>query len=67
MLIRVAVRTMRVICHGLWCAVILLPPTVDVLSAGLVADGCFCDAMFERILNYHLLKPHVLCYLTHSE
>ena len=67
MLVGMAVRAVRAVCQGLERAVVLLAPPIDVLSAGLVADGSICDAIFERILNYHLLKPHVLCYLTHSE
>ena len=66
-LVRMAVRTMRAVCQGLKRTIILLAPTVDILSGGLVANRSLCNAMFERIFNYHLLKPHVLCYLTHSE
>ena len=66
-LVGMAVGTVRAVCQRLQCTVILLAPAVDVLSAGLVADGGLCDAVLERIFNYHLLKPHVLCYLTHSE
>ena len=66
-LVGMAVRAMRSVCQGLKCTVILLTPPVDVLSAGLVADGSLCYAVIERIRNYYLLKPHVLCYLTHSE
>ena len=32
-----------------------------------VTDGCVCHAVFERILNDHLLISHILCYLIHSE
>ena len=47
--------------------VVLLSPAVDVLAAGFVTNGRCCDAVFQRILHYRLLKPHVLCYLIHSE
>ena len=67
MLIGVAVRAVGAVCQGTDRAVIFLTPAVDILSAGLVADGCFSYTIFEGIFNYHLLKPHVLCYLTHSE
>jgi len=67
MLVGMAVRTVSTVCKGVNCSVIFLTPAVDVLPGGLVADGCLGDSVFERILNYHLLKPHVLCYLTHSE
>ena len=66
-LIGMAVRPMRAIRKGTNCSVVLLPPTVDILPGCLIADCSLCDAIFERILNYHLLKPHVLCYLIHSE
>ena len=66
-LIGVAVRTVRAVCQRLECTVILLAPAVDILSGSLVADRSRCNTFFEGILNYHLLKPHVLCYLTHSE
>lgn len=66
-LLWVAVRAVRAVSKGLDCAVILLTPAVDVLTAGFVTDGCFCHAIFQGIFNYHLLKPHVLCYLIHSE
>jgi len=66
-LIGMAVRAVRTLCQGLERTVILLAPAVDVLPGGLVADGGFGHSVIERIFNYHLLKPHVLCYLTHSE
>lgn len=66
-LVGMAMGTVRAVCQGLKCAVVFLAPAVDVLSGGLVADSSLCDAIFERIFNYHLLKSHVLCYLTHSE
>ena len=66
-LIRVTVRTMRTVCQGTNCTIVLLSPTVDVLSGSLVADCCLCNTIFEGIFNYYLLKSHVLCYLTHSE
>ena len=66
-LLWMAVGTVRVVCEGLKCSVVFLAPTVDILPSSLVADSCLCYAVIERILNYYLLKPHVLCYLTHSE
>ena len=66
-LIGVAVRAVGAVRQRTDCAVILLPPTVDILSGCLVADCSLCDAVFQRIFNYYLLKPHVLCYLIHSE
>ena len=67
MLVRVVVRAVRAICKGTNCSVVLLTPAVDVLPGGFVADCSLCDAVLKRILNYYLLKPHVLCYLIHSE
>lgn len=67
MLVRVAVRAVGTICQRADSSVVFLSPTVDVLPAGFVADGGICYAVFERILNYHLLKPHILCYRIHSE
>ena len=67
MLIWMAVRPVRAVGKGPKGTVVLLFPTVDVLSGGLVTDGCLCDAVFQRILNYRLLKAHVLCYLIHGE
>ena len=64
-LVRVAVRTMGTICQRVECTVVFLSPAVDVLSGSLVADSGLCDTVGERILNYHLLKPYVLCYLIH--
>ena len=32
-----------------------------------VTDGCVCHAVFERILNDHLLISPILCYLIHRE
>lgn len=66
-LIWVTVWTVRAVGKGLDCAVILLTPAIDVLPAGFVADRGFGHAIFQRIFNYHLLKTHILCYLTHSE
>ena len=67
MLIRMAVGTVRTICQRTHRSVVLLPPAVDILAAGFVAD-CRCGyTVFKRIFNYCLLKPHVLCYLIHSE
>ncbi len=66
-LIGMAVRAMGAVCQGAHRTVILLAPAVDILSGCLVADRCLCYSVLERILNYHLLKPHVLCYLIHSE
>ena len=48
-------------------AVILSTPTADVLPGSLITDSCPCYAMTERIRNYYLLKPHILCDLTHRE
>ena len=67
MLVRVAVGTVRAVRQRTHRSVVLLAPAVDILSAGFVAD-CRCGyTVFLRIFNYCLLKPHVLCYLIHSE
>ena len=66
MLIRVTVRAVRAVCKRTNRPIIFLPPAVDILSAGLVVDRGGCYAVFQRIFNYCLLKPHILCYLIHS-
>ena len=65
-LVGMAVGPMGAVCQRSNCSVVFLSPAVDVLSAGLVADGGGRNAVFQRIFNYCLLKPHVLCYLIHS-
>lgn len=67
MLVGVAVRAVRAVSQGADSAVVLFSPPVNVLAAGFITECCLCDSVFERIFNYCLLKPHILCYLIHSE
>ena len=66
-LVGMAVGPVRAVRQGADAAVILFAPAVDVLPGGFVVLRCLCDAFFVRITNYCLLKPHILCYLIHSE
>ena len=61
-----AVRPVRAVSEGLNRTVILFAPTIDVLPGGLIADGGFGNAVFQRIFNSRLLKAHILCYLIHG-
>ena len=67
MLVRMAVRAVGAVCEGLEGAVVAFPPAVDILAVGMVADGCFCDAIFLRVLDKGLPVAHGLCYLIHGE
>ena len=65
-LVWMAVRPVRAVCQRTHRSVVFLSPAVDILPAGFVANRRSCYPMFQRIINYCLLKPHVLCYLIHS-
>ena len=66
-LIGMAVRAVGTICLRTQSSVIFLAPTIDVLSARLVAFRYRSYSILKGILYCCLLKPHILCYLIHSE
>ena len=66
MLLWMTVGSMRAVCQRTHRSVIFLSPTVDILSAGFVANRCPRHTVFQRIFYYCLLIPHILCYLIHS-
>lgn len=45
-LIRVMMRSMGTVGQRLQRPVVALAPAVNILAVGVVADGCFCDAIF---------------------
>ena len=45
-LIRMTVRTVGTVGQRLQRPVVALAPAVNILAVGVVADGCFCDAIF---------------------
>ena len=66
-LVGVVMRPVRAVCQRLERTIVPLTPAVDILPVQPVTNGCRCDAVFVRILNYRLPKAHGLCYLVHSE
>ena len=66
MLIWIAVGSVGAVGQRADCPIIFLAPAVDILPAGLVVDRSGCNTVLQRVLNYCLLKSHVLCYLIHS-
>ena len=67
MLVWMAVRTVGTVGQGLERSVISFPPSVDILAVFVVADGCLCYPIFQRIFDYRLPEAHRLCYSIHSE
>ena len=61
------VRTMRTVGQRLQRSVVSFPPAINILAVGVVADGCFRDAMFLCVGNQGLPEAHGLCYSIHSE
>ncbi len=63
MLIWMAVRPVRAVGKGPKGTVVLLFPTVDVLSGGLVTDGCLCDAVFPKEYSITACLKRMSCVI----
>ena len=66
-LVWMTMGTMRAVCKRLECAIIALPPAVNILPVQTVADGHCCDPVLVCIFYDYLPKSHCLCYLIHGE